>query len=206
MKFFKLVDGVLQLDKDEIGAYKVYDRLLRRDKGSYGDAEGRKKLHAFKEFKYIYFTCDYEAYPQQHGYSPKEAHEYAIAQTGLDKNWVPDQEILDAMEVYKEEHLSEAKQSIVDLIKILRLNRRTAGKVHEAIEEKLNAKLSPQEAADIISYQSRILEIATNIPKQIKQLTEALAIIEELDKKDVKLARGKKEIKPSMNPNNDIES
>ena len=45
----------VELNKAELLLIPEFSALIRRDRGSEGDHDGRKKFHARKEFTFIYF-------------------------------------------------------------------------------------------------------------------------------------------------------
>lgn len=60
MKLFEIDENFqIQPNKVWIAMIPELANLLKRDKGSKGDVEGRKKLRARKEFIYIYMVCDF---------------------------------------------------------------------------------------------------------------------------------------------------
>ena len=60
MGLFKLNESFeVEIDKDAIWTTKEFRRILQRDRGSRGDAQGRKKRQATKEFSFIYNYCDF---------------------------------------------------------------------------------------------------------------------------------------------------
>jgi hypothetical protein len=56
---FDFDEGEVVLNKEEILTIKEFAELIRKDKGSEGDNDGRKKKYAYKQFAFIYLYCDY---------------------------------------------------------------------------------------------------------------------------------------------------
>ena len=52
--FTEADDGTAEIDKLHVRTNAIFKSILTRDKGSEGDADGRKKAFAYKEFLYIY--------------------------------------------------------------------------------------------------------------------------------------------------------
>src|SRR6478736_1753295 len=52
---------LVDINKEWIGTIPELKKLISRDRGSPGDADGRKKLQAIKEFTLIYHYCDYKS-------------------------------------------------------------------------------------------------------------------------------------------------
>lgn len=208
MKFFKFEDGDIKLDREEIALYKLPNRILRRDRGSEGDADGRKKLQAFKEFCYVYFIADHTAYPISNGLSKQETHDYAVFQSNLPKDFNPnlDADLLEFIDQYKKEHWSQTKQIAYDLRRILRMNQTLATSIQDNIDLMMTGVLSLDQITQFINYQQKLIDIAAGLPKQIKLLTEALQAIELDENADIKIARGGSLVKQSQDPDNNIES
>lgn len=208
MKFFKFIDGLVELDKDEIALYPNVKKIITRDHGGKitGDPDGRHKFFAFRELTYVYFMRDFSAYPTQHGLNEKEAHMYAIKNAQLPKDYQPDEVVLALMAQYEKEHLSPAKKSIKTLIRLFTLN----DKVVEKIEKNLNDTLSlptlnREQIKEILEYQEKLIEIATSVPKHAKDLREAINLLEE-EEKTVQIIRGGAIKAESMDANNPIEN
>lgn len=208
MKFFKFENGEITLDKDEIALYPNVKKILSRDRGGRvpGDPDGRLKLYAYREFAYVYFRCDFEAYPAQHGLSDAEAHEYAIKQSRLEKTYQPDEVVKAFIKQYEDEHLSPAKKAIKSLIRLFTLNDKVVIKIEQNITSTLALPtLTRDLITELLTYQKQLLEIATTVPLQVKKLREAMSLLEEEDK-IVQIARGGEEVLASMDPDNDIEN
>jgi len=208
MKYFKLVDGIVQLDHDGIGLNPNVKKILSRDRGGKvtGDPDGRLKLYAFKEFTYIYFRCDFEAYPAQHGLSEKEAHVYAAKQAGLGKDYEPDELILTFIKQYEREHLTATKQAIKTLIRVFTLNEKIVEKIEKSLTATLDlSTLNAQQTAELINYQKQLIEIAVSVPSTAKKLREAMNLLEE-EEKVTAVMRGGQEKGSSFDPGNLIES
>lgn len=208
MKFFKFTNGVVELARDEIALYPLVKKILSRDRGGkYAyDKDGRLKAYAFKEFTYVYHRCDFAAFPSQHGLTPSEAHKYAVENSGLPNDYVPDEIVVAFMKQYEKEHLSQAKHSIKTLNRIFSMGDRLV----EKIETNINATLilptiTREQISELLTYQKQLLEIATNIPHHVKKLREAMNALEE-EEKIQQVIRGGEVMSDSMNPNNDIEN
>lgn len=80
--------------------------LLQRDKGSKGDAEGRKKLQARKEFIYIYFYCDFGSPIRDYDLDTKKKEALIYAQ--LEEKDI-DKAVLAAIAKYNELQVNAAR-------------------------------------------------------------------------------------------------
>ena len=207
MKFFKFVEGAITLDKEIIALYPLVKKIIARDKGGkvYGDPDGRHKMYAMKEFAYIYYTCDFEAYPAQHGLDEKAAHKYAIKNAQLDKDYQPDELVVALMKQYTEEHLTPTKRTIKTLIRVFALNEKIVEKIEIGLTQSLELPtLTAAQVGEILAFQKQLLGIAVDVPKTVKQLKEAMNLLEE-EEKISKVIRGGEVMNESMDPGNAIE-
>lgn len=206
MRFFKMVNGELELDRDEILLYSEFAKILRRDRGSDGDADGRKKLRAYKEFKYIYHTTDFNAYPTQNGLSELAGHKYALQEAGLELTYKPDEEVKAAIKRYAKEHLSIAKNTVKSILRIFGMNDTIISSIENNIQYLLSTDtLNKEQIAELINYQKSLLDIAVNVPQQAVKLRETMNIVEDEERKQKEVLYGGGEVDESMNPDNEIE-
>lgn len=93
-------DLELEVNKPEARKIVEFNVLMVRDKGSAGDSEGRKKYIACAEIYYIYLVYDvrsiYYFLPMH------EKKEKAKKDAKLPDNWKEDQDIINAITIYKE--------------------------------------------------------------------------------------------------------
>lgn len=208
MKYFKFIDGELSLNKDEIALYSNIKRIIARDRGGKvsGDPDGRLKKYAFKEFAYVYFRCDFEAYPAQHGMTEKEAHIYAVDNAKLPINYQPDELILSFIKQYEREHLSPAKKSIKTLIRVFVISDKVVEKIEMNITATLELPtLTRDQISELLGYQKQLIEIATTTPRTVKSLREAMNLLEE-EEKSIQILRGGEIRLDSMEPDNTLEN
>lgn len=207
MKFFKLVDGVLELDRDEIRLYPAINKIITRDKGGkiVGDPDGRRKLFAYKEFAYVYYRCDFYAYPIQNGLTNSAAHKWTVKTLELPSDYSPDEVVLELMNQYTKEHLSVTKRTIKNIIIVFAMTNDILEKVQPSITSLLNMpNITLDQVNELINIQKTLMAIATTIPEQAKKLREAMTLLEE-EEKAIRVGRGGKTIDDSQNPDNDID-
>lgn len=209
MKFFKFnEEGLLELNKDEIALYPNVKKILARDRGGkvVGDPDGRLKFYAFKEFAYVYYRCDFEAYPAQHGLTEKEAHTYAVKHANLPNDYQPDELVSAFMKQYENEHLTPTKKAIKTLIRVFVINDKLVEKIEQNLHSTLELPtLTGPQISELIGYQKELIKIATDVPLTVKKLREAMSLLEE-EEKVIMIARGGEEVLDSMNPSNKVEN
>jgi hypothetical protein len=207
MKWFKIIDNIVELNREEIALYPNVRKILTRDKGGkvIGDPDGRKKLFAFKELSYVYFMCDFYAYPTQSGLSNFDAHKWTIKTVGLSLDYKPDEDLLVLMAQYTKEHLSPAKRSIKNLLRLFGMTDSILEKIEPRIKQLLDLPtLSIEQVDELIKLQSDLIKFSTSIPANAKLLREAMTILEE-EEKSVRIARGSRLVDESQDPDNLIE-
>lgn len=79
---------VVELNREWISTIEEFKVLLRRDRGSKGDADGRKKLQVQREFTFIYHYCDFKS--QFREYPEHERWQEAMRNAGLDDKDIDD--------------------------------------------------------------------------------------------------------------------
>jgi hypothetical protein len=89
---------MVELNREWISTIDEFKILLRRDRGSKGDADGRKKIHAQREFTFIYHYCDFKS--QYREYPEYERWTEALKNAGLTDGDVDDA-VKAAIERYK---------------------------------------------------------------------------------------------------------
>lgn len=207
MKFLKFEEGAVTLNKEVIALYPLVKKILAKDKGGviYGDPDGRLKMYAMRELAYVYYTCDFEAYPAQHGLNTKEAHVYAIKNSQLAKDYQPDDIVSAFMKQYEDEHLTSTKHSIKTLIRIFALNEKLVEKIETNIKASLDMPiLNAIQISELLTYQKQLIGIATDVPLTVKKLREAMGLLEE-EEKIQKVIRGGEDKPESYDADNSIE-
>lgn len=100
IKLFELGDNYLvDLNKDWISTITEFKEILKRDRGSKGDVQGRAKLQATKEFLYIYHMVDFRS-PYEN-FPVSERKERALADSGISEEEATDELLLTALTKYK---------------------------------------------------------------------------------------------------------
>ncbi len=218
MGFFRLENGLLVIDRDEVRAIPEFRAILERDKGSEGDNDGRKKKRAFKEFLYIYFTVDFESWVVKGGYNEKEIHKHACKDSGLDDNYKADNIVRAAITKYEETQLAmlPSISTLKTILKGLKVADKISQKIIDNIEEtmethdtkkkkakEINEPLSIGDdlviAQNLVAQLNQLMDMSNKIPKTI----ETLEKIEERlakDKSGTSYGRGNKEIGNRADP------
>lgn len=188
MGFFKIDQGLLVLDKEEIRGIPEFQKILVRDKGSDGDATGRNKAMAFKEFYYIWYKCDLESPGNNQGYDAKTLDETAKREARLPENWKADKVINDACEKYKEDTpvelilLNSSLRAMTFASKTMGRLSANIEKLYDSYEKLIKAKEDRNEIVDmsedltnlqtINNHLSEIMKLAGKVPDMIETLNK----------------------------------
>jgi len=168
MELFKLNDDFLvDLNKEWIQLHEPFKKIYLRDKGiSSSEYKGRLKRVAQKEFTYIYLLCDYRS--NLINYSEEDRKREAKRAAGLDANWKPDKDLVDAIEYYKELQSTRS-------LRLLQASMKNIDRMIKSIDESSDK--------DSITLE----EITDNIKamKEIKMLMKNLQETEEMVKKEL---------------------
>lgn len=201
IQLFNIINGKISLARPEIGLIKEFAAILHRDRGSEGDADGRKKYMAMKEFFYIYLTSDYSSPLINKGYSGKELSKYAIVEAQLPMTWKEDDIIKAAIKKYKELNFDIKGELITELLLLFRGNYKRVTALREAVDKLLEKPdLTRSEAENIAQLQEKIFAIAASTPGKIKSLQIAIKDSESIDMGEKKEMRGGGEVPESADP------
>lgn len=204
IKLFTLKDGDIVINKIEILTIPTFRKILTRDKGSKGDADGRKKLFAFKEFAYIYHMADYKSTPNSAAYSRSKAHKYALTVTGLPDNYKPDSVVLKAIEYYKKEQFSLPRQTINNLTRAYGMVNNIVDKLTNTLQKWIDKdELTVDEAKSVLNTIELLIEQGNKLPSLTQKLNLAVRELERLEEKELRdKVKGTDEYVPnSADPN-----
>ena len=206
-KLFTIHEGNIVINKVEILTIPTFKHILRRDKGSEGDSDGRKKYWAFKEFAYIYHIADYKSVPNRNGYNYTKARDYAIKKAGLPLDYKPDATVQQAIKDYIDEQRSLPRETMLELIKTYGFLNKVFKKVRKNVEDKLvGDSLTSEQTREILELVNLMIEQGKQLPELTSKLNKAIKQLELAEDKDSKpLLRGTDENVPdSADPNRQL--
>lgn len=208
---YKVENHNLVLDHEYIRGIPEFKCILERRISSKGDADGRKKLEHWRIFMYIKIVADMFSYPNQEGRNAKDVHIAAIREAGLSADYKPDDEVLAAIEKFKEIQFASLPvlKTIGTILKALKLSDVICKTITDNMEKQIdmykakieNSKeLGEANIADsvilvngLIEQLGQVNKIAITIPKT----QDVLENLEERLKKEsagIGMARGDKKI------------
>ena len=183
-------------------------------------------------FKYIYFICDRNSYPNKEGLPENETREYALRNSGLPANFKDDTIIKMAMGKYQELSFSTINELSKTLARSINNTYRTAAKLESLVNElldsneisplgeELNNATDPEDklkiAERISKYKNNAIKDSINYTNQIFELVDKtkkyLSVLKEIqDEADrIETCGGSKllgggTVKASMTPSNPVE-
>ncbi len=178
-----------EINKEWISTIKEFRAILKRDKGSEGDSEGRAKLQATREFTFIFHYCDYGS--KYVNYSEKDKRVNALRNANLptDTDIEKDRELMSAIEVYKVLQYTPS----LKLLNELKEGMHTSYLVVKKIREALNTKLETidlnvfdedeEEGSKKVDPVKRITAMLESLVKISNTLPVTLTTLEELEEK-----------------------
>lgn len=199
---FKVENGILTLDREEVRAIPEFKVVLERDKGSEGDSDGRKKYRAFKEFLYIYYTQDLRSWVNKAGLSSSELHLRAVNESGLPKDFKVDKIIRAACDKYKEIHMETLPtlNLINTLHRGIRLTEKVAKTLVTGIEEyseqmfkKQSESLEKGEPIDLLvqlKEQQILTQQLEELNKMANKVPDTIKTLEKLMKQHIEELSG----------------
>jgi hypothetical protein len=108
MNLFTITESFdVELNKEWIVLIPEFNAILKADKGSVGDSEGRKKLKARKQLAYVYFMVDFRS--PIYGYEFVEKQREALRYTGLKASDVEITLVQEAKQAYEKMQKEQAR-------------------------------------------------------------------------------------------------
>lgn len=218
LKLFVLEGKNVVLNKPEIATIKVFKNILRRDRGSKGDAQGREKLMAYAEFAYIYHMCDLGSIPNTEGYNEDKAHEWAVKQADLlelNPDWVVDAGLEDAMNEYK-----ELQQDIpsLNILKSLKEGLNSSSSLIRVMVDKMNKYVIELTELSLVGDDDEVIEDPNNpesflpnpnsaskkLEKAIKLQSQVLGLAKDLPKTMEQVKVLAEQVKKELEQSHDI--
>ena len=198
-ELLKIEDGEVKPLTSREATIKEVRLILQRDKGSNGDADGRKKLFAYKELGAVYWIADYRSPGRMNGYEGKELIEDAIKNFDLPDNWEPD-DVVKAL-IHKYEYHMEggvAAEVLTEVSSTFNLMLKTIKSIRGKLTQKLDSpNVTEDELKALINLSNELLKTASSIPKMTKDIELAKEMLKHTED-DSEIGRGGQKIYSSM--------
>lgn len=160
----------------EVRLVKEFHKLLKRDKGSKGDHDGRKKLKATRELSFIYFYCVYDS--RFEAYDGQEKIDMIKELVELPDDWKIDEDVQAAIDKYT--FLIETPS--MGLFKQAQKQINNLDNFFEDLD--LWSDDNRTKSDGLIIKPKDVADMVERIPKLVRSLIEAQNLIEkELDEK-----------------------
>lgn len=199
--------GDIEIQRDIIATYEVFNNLLRRDRGSDGDAQGRRKKRFLQELGYVYCCGDSRSYPKKNGFNEDETDAYAREVTGLPDRWYPDELVNEAIEICKRETTSKRKRIAVSIASVLHKWEKIVNVCDKKIDVFLENedKLEVGQIEDLVKLLDKVMSIAKTAPDKFKEMEDIIKGIEEEESHEgERIGRGGQIVEDSMDPEKSI--
>jgi hypothetical protein len=178
--------GELIINHDAIRGIEPFTTLIKRQRKTKGDADGRKKIINLKELKYVYFMADWDTYHR--GLSDYDKPRKAKKDCGLPTNWTPDEIVKACIAKYKEvvDYYMPSARILIAIEKGLSMSATAVESYIAQMETVIrmnNARLkgnnlAPEVAIEIMESNrviqiniNEILSLGTKLPKTIDGVT-----------------------------------
>lgn len=180
--------GDVEINKPEARNIKSLNVLIRRDRGSAGDSEGKQKKRANAEILYIYLV--YDPRSMYHNLPQKFREQKAIEYTGLPKDWKPDEAVEQAIYEYNNEiaPLSAIGKAYYASERALSNTAEQVGEIQESISHYKNM-LKRIERELVLESANGVKLGNTEVLNNIKQTTALLKEITTLQADSVRIIK-----------------
>lgn len=158
----------------EVKLIKEYNAIIRRDKGSVGDHDGREKRIATKELAYIYFYASYKSPYYKHD----EAERYHKIKSALDlpNDWKPDELIQAGIDRWEELQTTDAMLDLEAAKRAAKATRNFLNNVdYDLSNEKGVYKYKVKEVTDAIKTWGLVLKGIDDLEERVKKDMELTA-------------------------------
>ena len=147
---------------------RVFNEIVRRDRGSKGDAQGRFKQQACRELSFIYHMGDYRS-PYFNVASPEERQKKIIEDV-FPEPWQPDDLVLEGLETYKGllqtpsmRLLEAANEAVSKLESYLRSVE------FESLDESGKLVYSPKDLIHNLEKLAKVVDGLSELKKQVEK-------------------------------------
>jgi hypothetical protein len=179
----------LIVNKQDVLVYKEFVSLYKTDLTP-------TKRHFVAVLKYLFFRYCPRAFPFQKGMTAKEANEYALKHSGLDKNFLGTPEYKAVEKIYVETTQDATDELIKASLNLLRNSHNLINMLLQQLEELLADTAKPN-LGEYLQWLDNVNKASKSIPDYIQNF-EKLMEIKKKDTKNKRKIRGGEEWKPSM--------
>ncbi len=174
---------------------KEFLRIITRDKGSVGDAQGRKKLMALKELAFIALFSDLTSSYRIRNEDEDERTDELKKTLELPDDWVIDDVMRDAIKVYEDANQTPSSGLLEAVRKAVNSSRKMIAIVERRLQERVarleGEVLDDKERNALIDTIFADIDKVVNISDKIGDQLEKLDKLEEKYVKELEMMSGK---------------
>lgn len=174
--------------------------ILRADTGSPGDSDGRKKLYAHKVISACCWIGDPNSLGNQQGYVDDGLRNDAIRNCGLPDNWKPTKYAKDLISIIATHYEGGvAKSYVMGMLRSMNSIIKTSEIICARVDKTIygDIDMSDEKLNVLASMQTRLLSMASEAPKHVAALKQAIADLK-VEEDEAELALGGKVVDFSM--------
>lgn len=147
---------------------KVFSDIVRRDRGSAGDADGRYKQRACQELAYIYHMCDFRS---PYFNVPEEDRSSAlITDIFGDDDWEPDELVQEGLELYQELTQTPSMRLLdAAQVSVAELERYFRDVDFDETDEKGKYKYTAKDLMSNLEKLSKLVDSLSDLRKQVEK-------------------------------------
>ncbi len=175
------IENEMPVLKAEARLIRPFARLISRDRGSEGDAQGRKKMRAMKELAFIYFKYSMKSNFREH-YRGAELDKQIKTHLDLPEDWREDEIVKEASHFYVNDNKSLSSETLETAISSLFLVNSLLKKYQNQLNDVMEKEVSLETEADkkledervkfFLDSIKKIIDLSNSIPKAITSLEE----------------------------------
>lgn len=188
MRLLKVNDDLTLDILPEVLEIPEFKAIVKRVKKCKGDNDGRLKLMAKKELAYIYHMASDEG--PYFSYEPKERHQRLANDLFEDHTWKADDEILKAIEKFKELNHTPASKTVATIINALHKTNKIVDTLIDEMEKNLEEKKYEQgvtnKQGQIVTGVEIMLGDIQSLLKAANEIPKSIDIFEKLQEKILK--------------------
>ena len=185
INLFDVVDGIAEISK-EARTLEPFKAIIMADKGSEGDAQGRKKSIATKELAFVYFHSKFDSPYTQ--YDGLDRILQVQKHVGLDSKWKPSKLVQDACKFFEELQRTKSMKYL--------------DSVQHAVDN-LSDYLANVDVAEVITAQgpkrgelvhdvNKVKALAKDMPDMIEALAKTKELVRKEMSEEAQLRSGRK--------------
>jgi hypothetical protein len=188
MRLLKVNDDLTLEIVPEVLEIPEFKAIVKRLKKCKGDTDGRLKLMAKKELAYVFHMASDEG--PYFSYEPKERQQRLANDLFEDHKWQPDEEILAAIEKFKELNQTPSSKTVATIINALtKANKIVNGLINE-IEKNFDEKKYEQgvtnKQGQVVTGVEIMLGDLQAVTKVANEIPKSIDIFEKLQEKILK--------------------